>query len=79
MKLITFTSIQSNARQGAKEEHMAARQGAHAIEAGFPALSPPARSSTAGLSRSQDLDYAVIPGRGQRTIMLSRVILCYAI
>ncbi|ESW89246.1 hypothetical protein X744_03630 [Mesorhizobium sp. LNJC372A00] len=36
----------------------------------------PARSSTAGLSRSQDLDYAVIPGRGQRTIMLSRVILC---
>jgi hypothetical protein len=41
LKLITFTSIQSNARQGATEERMAARRGAHAIRAGIPALSPP--------------------------------------
>jgi hypothetical protein len=79
LKLITFTSILSNARQGATEERMAARHGAHAIQAGIPAVLLPARSSTAGLSRSQDLDYAFIRGHGQRTIMLSRVILCCTI
>ncbi|WP_210215043.1 hypothetical protein, partial [Mesorhizobium sp. M4B.F.Ca.ET.089.01.1.1] len=76
LKLITFTLVQSNARQGAAREDMAARQGVHATQAGNPAFSPPARSSTAGHSRSLELDYALIRRHEQRRIMLSRVILC---